>query len=128
VWCNAPESATQSWTQGRVVTWHSQESLWALVSRRYQTGVHGDVPLPRVDVRRPWGSGLAVVAGGSSEGCGGVARVTTTATIAAVVLAAVTTVVVASAGLLFLFRLLVLLGGRDDAEGCGLGVGGAVLV
>jgi hypothetical protein len=38
----------ESW--GCVVTWHGHESLWALLSHRYQAGVHGDVPLSRVDV------------------------------------------------------------------------------
>jgi hypothetical protein len=79
----------ESW--GCVLTWHGQKGLWALLSRRYQVGVHGDVPLPRVDVRRPWRSGPVVVAGGSSGGRGGVARVTTTATTAVVVFAAVAT-------------------------------------
>jgi hypothetical protein len=76
-------------SRGRVVTWHDQQGLRALLSRRYQVGVHGDVPLPRVDVCRPWRSGTAVVAGGSSGDRGGVARVTTTAATAANVLAAV---------------------------------------
>jgi hypothetical protein len=71
------------------VTWHGQEGLRALLSRRYRTDVHDNVPLPRVDVRRPWRSGPAVGAGGSSGGRGGVARVTTTAAIAVVVLTAV---------------------------------------
>jgi Flp pilus assembly protein TadB len=71
------------------VTWHGQEGLWALLSRRYRTDVHDNVPLPRVDIRRSWRSGPAVGAGGSSGGRGGVARLTTTAAIAAVVLTAI---------------------------------------
>jgi hypothetical protein len=68
-----------------------------LLSRRYRARVHGDVPLPWVDIRRPWRSGPAVVAGGSSGGRGGVARVTTMAATAATVLAAVATTVAAIA-------------------------------
>jgi hypothetical protein len=73
------------------VVWHSQKGMWALLSRRYQAGMHGDVPLPRVDVRQPWRSGPIVIAGGSSGGCGGVARLTTIATTTAIVLAAIAT-------------------------------------
>jgi hypothetical protein len=80
-------------SRGCVVTWRGQEGLWMLLSHRYRARVHGDVPLPRVDVRRPWRSGPSVVAGGSSGGHGGVARVTTTAVAVAVVLAAIATIV-----------------------------------
>jgi hypothetical protein len=83
-------------SQGRVVTWHGQEGLRAWLSRRYCAGVHGDVPLPWVDVHRPWRSGPTVSAGGSSGGRGGVSRVTTTTASAAAVLAAVATAIAAA--------------------------------
>jgi hypothetical protein len=40
-------------SRGCVVTWCGHEGLRALLSRRYRAEVHDDVPLPRVDVRRP---------------------------------------------------------------------------
>jgi hypothetical protein len=76
------------------VTWHGHEGLQALLSRRYRARVHGDVPLPRVDIRRPWKSGPNIVAGGSSGGHGGVARVTTTTATVAAVLAAIAVVII----------------------------------
>jgi hypothetical protein len=78
-----------------VVTWRGQEGLWALLSYRYQAGVHGDVPLPWVDVRQPWRSGPTFIDGGSSGGHGGVARVTIMTTTAAAVLAAIATAIAA---------------------------------
>jgi hypothetical protein len=114
------------------VTWRGQEGLQALLSRRYWAGVHGDVLLPRVDVRRSWRSGLADVAGGSSGGRGGVVRVTTMAATAAAVLASVTTAIAAIAAVVVLVSVVgycwVVLGGQDGMEGCGLGAGGAMLV
>jgi hypothetical protein len=95
---------------GRVVTWRGQEGLQELLSHRYRAGVHGDVPLPRVDVRRPWRSGPAVVAGGSSGGRGGVTRVTTTATTAVVVLIAVATTVIVIAAVVVLVSVVVAVG------------------
>jgi hypothetical protein len=77
------------------VTLCDQEGLQALLSHRYRAEVHGDVPLPRVDVRRPWRSGPASVAGGSSGGHGGVARVTTTVATTVALLAAVATAIAA---------------------------------
>jgi hypothetical protein len=82
------------------------------------------VPLPWVDVRRPWRSGPAIIADGSNGGHGGVAKVTTMAATTVVVLAAVAPLW----RLLFLFRLLLLLGGWDGAEDYGLGAEGVVLV
>jgi hypothetical protein len=74
------------------VTWRGHKGLRALLSRRYRAEVHGDVPLPRVDIRWSWRSGPAIIAGGSSGGRGGIARVTTTATTAVIVLATVTAI------------------------------------
>jgi hypothetical protein len=34
-------------SRGRVVTWHSQEGMRALLSCRYRAEVRGNVPLPR---------------------------------------------------------------------------------
>jgi hypothetical protein len=110
------------------VTWRGQEGLQALLSRRYWAGVHGDVLLPRIDVRRSWRSGLADVAGGSSGGRGGVVRVTTMAATAAAVLASVTTAIAAVVLVSVVGYCWVVLGGQDDMEGCGLGAGGAMLV
>jgi hypothetical protein len=81
-----------------------------LLSRRYRARVHGDVPLPRIDIRRPWRSGPAVVAGGSSGGRGGVARVTTMAATAATVLAAVATTIAAIAAVVVLVPVVVAVG------------------
>jgi hypothetical protein len=136
VWCEAPESATQFWTevgggwsagaegaskrllvpawrgnkcglleqwlrlllpehesQGSVGNQRGQVGLRALLSRRNGAEVHGDVPLPRVDIRQPRRSGPVVGAGGSSGGRSGVARVTTTAaTAAAIPTAAITAI------------------------------------
>jgi hypothetical protein len=92
------------------VTWRGQEGLQALLSRRYPVGVHGDVPLPRVDVRRPWRSSPAIDAGGSSGGRDGVARVTTTATNATVVVVAVATAIAASAAVVVLVPVVVAVG------------------
>jgi hypothetical protein len=97
-------------SQGRVLTWCVQEGLWALLSHRYRTGVHGNVPLPRVDVRRPWRSGPAVVAGGSSGDHSGVTRVITTIITVAIVLAAVATAVIASAAAVVLVSVVVAVG------------------
>jgi hypothetical protein len=100
-WLLLPEHESQ----GRVVTWHGQEALRALLSRRYRARVHGDVPLRRVDVRRPWRSGPTVVAGGSNGGRGGVARVTTTAGTGTVVVA-----IVAIAAVVFLVPVVAAVG------------------
>jgi hypothetical protein len=80
------------------------------LSHRYRAGVNGDVPLPRVDVRRPWRSGPAIIAGGYSECHGGGARVTTTAAITAIVLATVATVVAAIAVVVVLVLVVVAVG------------------
>jgi hypothetical protein len=53
---------------------------------RKWVGVHGDVPLPRVDVGWPGGGNLGVGAGGCRRGQSGVAGVTTTTPTAASVL------------------------------------------
>jgi hypothetical protein len=91
------------------VTWHGQEGLRELLSCRYRAGVYGNVPLPRVDVLRPWKSDPAVVASGSSGGRGGVARVTTTAT-TVVVLVAVATTVITIAAVVVLVSVVVAVG------------------
>jgi hypothetical protein len=92
------------------VTWRSQEGLWALLSCRYWARVHGDVPLPQVDVHRLWRSCPTIVAGGSSGGCGGVAKVTTMTTTAAVVLATVATTVAACVAVVVLVLVVVAVG------------------
>jgi hypothetical protein len=93
-------------SMGRVVTWCSQESLRMLLSHRYRAGVHGDVPLPQVDIRRPWRSGPAIVAGGSSRGRGGVAKVTITVASAATILV----VIPAIAAIVVLVLIFVVVG------------------
>jgi hypothetical protein len=65
-----------------------------MLSCRYRAGMLGDVPLPRVDVRRPWRCGPIVVAGGSSGGRGGVARVTAMSATIAVLATAIAVVAV----------------------------------
>jgi hypothetical protein len=77
------------------VTWRDQEGLRVLLSYRYRVKVHGDMPLLRVDIHRPWRSGPDVGAGGSSGGRGGVARVTTTAATATAIHAVVATAIAA---------------------------------
>jgi hypothetical protein len=56
-----PGCVSQSW----VVAGRGHQGLRALETARKRTGVHGDVPLPRVDVGRPGGGNLGVGVGGA---------------------------------------------------------------
>jgi hypothetical protein len=68
----------------------------ALLSRGYRAGVHNDVPLPWVHVRRPWWRTSTVVGGGAIGSRGGVARgVATMVSIVVVIPAAITIVMAA---------------------------------
>jgi hypothetical protein len=108
----------ESW--GCVGAWRGHVGLRALLSEGNGVGVHRDVPLPRVDVRRPWRSGYTVGAGGSSGGRSGVARVTTTAATATASLVAVAAAITAIATVIVLV-LLLLLGVQVGADTPGLG-------
>jgi hypothetical protein len=61
----------------------------------YRTGVHGDVPLPQVHVRRPWWRTPIVVGGGTARNCGCVAGGVATAVSIIVTILATITVIVA---------------------------------
>jgi hypothetical protein len=87
-----------------------QVGLRALLSRRNGAEVHGDVPLPRVDIRQPRRSGPVVGAGGSSGGPSGVARVTTTAATATAIPAAVATAITAIAAVVVLIHVVIVVG------------------
>jgi hypothetical protein len=83
-------------SRGRVAAWRGQEGLRAVLSHGYQTGVYGEVPLPRVHVCQPW-STLTVVGGGvvgSRSGVtGGVATTVSTGVVIPAASIAVTAVV-----------------------------------
>jgi hypothetical protein len=82
---------------GGVGAWRDNEGLLTLLAYERRTGVHGDVPLPQVDVRWSWWRTLAVVVGGAVGSRGSITGVvaTTTATVVAILatIAAVTVVV-----------------------------------
>jgi hypothetical protein len=74
---------------------HGHKSMRALLGDGSRTGVHGDVSLPWVHVRRPWWRTPVVVGGGTIGSRGGVARVVAI-TISTVVIMLATITVVAT--------------------------------
>jgi hypothetical protein len=97
-------------SRGSVGNRHGQVGLWALLSYRNEARVHGDMPLPRVDVRRPQRSGPTISAGGSSGGHSGVARVTTTAATIAIIPATIDATITAIATIVVLILDVVVVG------------------
>jgi hypothetical protein len=73
----------------------AHESLRPLLAGGRRAGVHGDVPLRRVHIRRPWRGTPTVGGGGVVGNHGGVAGGVTTADSTIVVVLATTTVVAA---------------------------------
>jgi hypothetical protein len=115
-------------SQGRVLTWCVQEGLWALLSHRYQTGVHGNVPLHGLTYVGHGEVALPSLLVDPVEATVVLPELPPRSSPLLLFLSPLPPPLSPVRRLLFLFRLLLLLGCQDDAEGCGLGARGTVLV